>query len=176
MWFAKVHACISSVPVRHLESDRDGPWYEMCGIDGCRKKVLDEGDGLICRTHGIRPGHAPQPSLAWVLFAHLGDHTSGLAVSMFDNVGRKLIGASADEVYAKYCGITDLAARREAVQAELQRMRLQNAVFVLKLTERDGGSARPSDGRYAEQPRVNVEHVDMADSAGVVDELRSMVA
>ncbi|KAL1952679.1 hypothetical protein VTO42DRAFT_4453 [Malbranchea cinnamomea] len=69
--------------------------YPSCLIEGCNKKVVEIGpDQWRCEKHEITH---PKPEYRYVLSVNVSDHTGALWLSCFDEVGRLLLGMTADQ-------------------------------------------------------------------------------
>ncbi|KAI1748053.1 replication factor-A protein [Xylaria castorea] len=70
--------------------------YPACSSEGCNKKVIDQGDGTWrcekCNVNHARPQHR------YIMSVNVNDHTGQLWLSCFDDVGRVVMGMSADEL------------------------------------------------------------------------------
>ncbi|KAI0479742.1 replication factor-A protein [Xylaria cf. heliscus] len=70
--------------------------YPACSSEGCNKKVFDQGDGTWhCEKCSIN--HA-RPQYRYIMSINVNDHTGQLWLSCFDDVGRVVMGMSADEL------------------------------------------------------------------------------
>lgn len=71
--------------------------YPACLTQGCNKKVENLGDGWRCEkcdtTHD-------RPEYRYIMSVNVNDHTGQLWLSCFDDVGRVIMGKSADELMA----------------------------------------------------------------------------
>ncbi|KAL9018772.1 MAG: hypothetical protein Q9185_003926 [Variospora sp. 1 TL-2023] len=75
---------------------QDGFAYPACLSADCNKKVIQIDDGQwrcekCDRTH-------PKPEYRYIMTVNVSDHTGQLWLSCFDDVGRSLIGMSADQL------------------------------------------------------------------------------
>ncbi|KAH9999767.1 replication factor-a protein [Xylariaceae sp. FL0662B] len=71
--------------------------YPACSSEGCNKKViLDENDGTW-RCEKCDIAHA-RPQYRYIMNVNVNDHTGQLWLSCFDDVGRVIMGVSADEL------------------------------------------------------------------------------
>ena len=69
--------------------------YPACRNEGCNKKVVDQGDGTW-RCEKCDANH-DRPEYRYIMSINVNDHTGQLWLSCFDDVGRILMGMSADE-------------------------------------------------------------------------------
>jgi replication factor A1 len=70
--------------------------YPACSTEGCNKKVVDQGDGTW-RCEKCEVSH-PRPQYRYIMSINVNDHTGQLWLSCFDDVGRIVMGMSADEL------------------------------------------------------------------------------
>ncbi|KAI8943935.1 replication factor-A protein [Xylaria longipes] len=70
--------------------------YPACSSEGCNKKVIDQGDGTW-RCEKCNVNHA-RPQYRYIMSVNVNDHTGQLWLSCFDDVGRVVMGMSADEL------------------------------------------------------------------------------
>ncbi|KAI1363849.1 replication factor-A protein [Xylaria arbuscula] len=70
--------------------------YPACSSEGCNKKVVDQGDGTW-RCEKCDIAH-PRPQYRYIMSVNVNDHTGQLWLSCFDDVGRIIMGMSADEL------------------------------------------------------------------------------
>lgn len=70
--------------------------YPACRNEGCNKRVIDVGDGTW-RCEKCDVNHS-QPTYRYIMSVNVCDHTSQLWLSCFDEVGRAIMGMSADEL------------------------------------------------------------------------------
>ncbi|KAI0019352.1 replication factor-A protein [Xylariomycetidae sp. FL0641] len=77
--------------------------YPACSCTGCKqcdrgcsKKVVDQGDGTW-RCERCDINHA-RPQYRYIMSVNVNDHTGQLWLSCFDDVGRVIMGISADEL------------------------------------------------------------------------------
>ncbi|KAI1762025.1 replication factor-a protein [Hypoxylon sp. FL1150] len=70
--------------------------YPACSSDQCNKKVIDQGDGSW-RCEKCDIVHA-RPQWRYIMSVNVNDHTGQLWLSCFDDVGRIIMGMSADEL------------------------------------------------------------------------------
>ncbi|KAI0550047.1 replication factor-A protein [Xylaria curta] len=70
--------------------------YPACSSEGCNKKVIDQGDGTW-RCEKCNVNH-PRPQYRYIMSVNVNDHTGQLWLSCFDDVGRVVMGMSADEL------------------------------------------------------------------------------
>ncbi|ROT37719.1 replication factor-A protein [Sodiomyces alkalinus F11] len=70
--------------------------YPACRKEGCNKRVIDVGDGTW-RCEKCDINHS-QPTYRYIMSVNVCDHTSQLWLSCFDEVGRAIMGVSADEL------------------------------------------------------------------------------
>jgi replication factor A1 len=68
--------------------------YPACLTDGCNKKVTEVGDGTW-RCERCDVGH-PRPQHRYIMSVNVGDHSGQLWLSCFDDVGRLIMGMTAD--------------------------------------------------------------------------------
>ncbi|KAJ9156512.1 Replication protein A subunit [Pleurostoma richardsiae] len=71
--------------------------YPACKNEGCNKKVTDTGDGWRCEKCDVTH---PRPEYRYIMSVNVNDHTGQLWLSCFDEVGRIVMGKSADELMA----------------------------------------------------------------------------
>ncbi|KAI1293967.1 replication factor-A protein [Xylaria venustula] len=70
--------------------------YPACSQENCNKKVIDQGDGTwMCEKCQIAQ---PRPQYRYIMSVNVNDHTGQLWLSCFDDVGRVIMGMSADEL------------------------------------------------------------------------------
>ncbi|KAL7622995.1 Replication factor A protein 1 [Parahypoxylon ruwenzoriense] len=69
--------------------------YPACSSEGCNKKVIDQADGWRCEKCEVT--HA-RPQYRYILSVNVNDHTGQLWLSCFDDVGRIIMGMSADDL------------------------------------------------------------------------------
>ncbi|OLN85970.1 Replication factor A protein 1 [Colletotrichum chlorophyti] len=72
--------------------------YPACLNEGCNKKVTDMGDGTW-RCEKCDVSH-PKPEYRYIMSVNVCDHTNQLWLSCFDDVGRIVMGMSADDLMA----------------------------------------------------------------------------
>lgn len=70
--------------------------YPACLSTDCNKKVTDEGDGTW-RCEKCNINH-PKPEHRYILTLSVSDHTGQMYLNAFDDVGRLVVGKSADEM------------------------------------------------------------------------------
>ncbi|KXJ91043.1 replication factor-a protein 1 [Microdochium bolleyi] len=70
--------------------------YPACRNEGCNKKVVDQGDGQW-RCEKCDMAHA-RPEYRYIMSVNVNDHTGQMWLSCFDEVGRVVLGMSADEL------------------------------------------------------------------------------
>ncbi|KAI2640029.1 replication factor-A protein [Xylaria nigripes] len=70
--------------------------YPACSNESCNKKVIDQGDGTW-RCEVCNVSH-PRPQYRYIMSVNVNDHTGQLWLSCFDDVGRIIMGMSADEL------------------------------------------------------------------------------
>ncbi|KAI0885655.1 replication factor-a protein [Annulohypoxylon maeteangense] len=70
--------------------------YPACSSEQCNKKVIDQGDGSW-RCEKCNIVH-PRPQYRYIMAVNVNDHTGQLWLSCFDDVGRVVMGMSADEL------------------------------------------------------------------------------
>ncbi|KAI0873199.1 replication factor-A protein [Hypoxylon argillaceum] len=70
--------------------------YPACSSEGCNKKVVDQGDGMWW-CENCKVSH-PRPLYRYIMSVNINDHTGQLWLSCFDDVGRIIMGMSADEL------------------------------------------------------------------------------
>ncbi|KAL2758635.1 hypothetical protein ACRALDRAFT_1068902 [Sodiomyces alcalophilus JCM 7366] len=70
--------------------------YPACRSEGCNKRVVDVGDGTW-RCEKCDVSHS-QPTYRYIMSVNVCDHTSQLWLNCFDEVGRSIMGVSADEL------------------------------------------------------------------------------
>lgn len=75
---------------------QDNCSYPACLSDGCNKKVTDMGDGTW-RCEKCDIAH-PKPEHRWIMSLNVNDHTGQLWLSCFDDVGKLIMGMSADKM------------------------------------------------------------------------------
>ena len=74
---------------------QDNICYPSCLMEGCNKKVLEVGlDQWRCEKHEVTH---PKPEYRYILSVNVSDHTGALWLSCFDEVGRLIIGMTADQ-------------------------------------------------------------------------------
>ncbi|KAL0942486.1 putative replication factor-a protein 1 [Colletotrichum truncatum] len=72
--------------------------YPACMNEGCNKKVTDMNDGTW-RCEKCDVSH-PKPEYRYIMSVNVCDHTNQLWLSCFDDVGRIVMGMTADELMA----------------------------------------------------------------------------
>ncbi|KAF6810063.1 putative replication factor-a protein 1 [Colletotrichum plurivorum] len=72
--------------------------YPACMNEGCNKKVTDMGDGTW-RCEKCDVNH-PKPEYRYIMSINVCDHTNQLWLSCFDDVGRVIMGMTADQLMA----------------------------------------------------------------------------
>jgi replication factor A1 len=75
---------------------RENVSYPACLNDGCNKKVTDMGDGTW-RCEKCDQTHQ-KPEYRYIMLLNVNDHTGQLWLSCFDDVGRMVMGMSADQL------------------------------------------------------------------------------
>ncbi|KAI1389773.1 replication factor-a protein [Hypoxylon trugodes] len=70
--------------------------YPACSSEQCNKKVVDQGDGTW-RCEKCNISHA-KPQYRYIMSVNVNDHTGQLWLSCFDDVGRVIMGMTADEL------------------------------------------------------------------------------
>jgi len=70
--------------------------YPACSNEGCNKKVVEQADGTW-RCEKCDIAHA-RPQYRYIMSVNVNDHTGQLWLSCFDDVGRIIMGMSADEL------------------------------------------------------------------------------
>ncbi|KAJ8122693.1 hypothetical protein ONZ43_g1173 [Nemania bipapillata] len=70
--------------------------YPACSSEGCNKKVVESGDGTW-RCEKCDVSH-PRPLYRYIMSVNVNDHTGQLWLSCFDDVGRVIMGMTADEL------------------------------------------------------------------------------
>ncbi|KAF3057993.1 Replication factor A protein 1 [Daldinia childiae] len=70
--------------------------YPACSSEQCNKKVIEQGDGTW-RCEKCEISH-PRPQYRYIMSVNVNDHTGQLWLSCFDDVGRVIMGMSADEL------------------------------------------------------------------------------
>ncbi|KAF3357892.1 hypothetical protein VD0004_g9366 [Verticillium dahliae] len=70
--------------------------YPACRNEGCNKKVVDMNDGTW-RCDKCDVSH-DRPEYRYIMSVNVCDHTSQLWLSCFDEVGRSIMGMSADQL------------------------------------------------------------------------------
>ena len=87
--------------------------YPACMSEGCNKKVVENGDGTWrCEKCSI---NHPKPEHRYILSLNVSDHTGQLWLSCFDDVGRVVMGMSADALME--LKENDDAAKEKAFEA-----------------------------------------------------------
>jgi len=75
---------------------QDSFCYPACASDACNKKMTEISDGLWRCEHCNK--NFPAPQYRYVMQINVCDHTGQLWLSCFDDTGRLIMGASADEL------------------------------------------------------------------------------
>lgn len=75
---------------------QDNVSYPACLNEGCNKKVTDMGDGTW-RCEKCDQTH-PRPEYRYIMSLNVNDHTGQLWLSCFDDVGRMIMGMTADKL------------------------------------------------------------------------------
>jgi replication factor A1 len=70
--------------------------YPACRNQGCNKKVVDQGDGSW-RCEKCEVVHQ-RPEYRYIMSVNVNDHTGQMYLSCFDDVGRIIMGHTADEI------------------------------------------------------------------------------
>ncbi|KAI5292344.1 Replication factor A protein 1, partial [Ascosphaera acerosa] len=91
--------------------------YPACLSDNCNKKVIQQEDGSW-RCERCNINH-PKPQYRYILLMNVCDHTGQLWLNCFDDVGRLVMGCSADE-YSEAKEMSEKAAERLVTQANFQ--------------------------------------------------------
>lgn len=75
---------------------QENAFYPACPADGCNKKVIEDNEG------GWRCERCdksfPRPQYRYIVTISVNDHTGQIWLSCFDDVGRQIIGKSADDI------------------------------------------------------------------------------
>lgn len=79
---------------------QDNVSYPACLSEGCNKKVLETSPGEW-RCERCDKTH-PRPEHRYIMSINVSDHTGQLWLSCFDDVGRMIMGMSADQVMEMY--------------------------------------------------------------------------
>jgi replication factor A1 len=74
----------------------DSVCYPACLSEGCNKKVVQVDSGHW-RCERCDKAH-PRPEHRYILSANVGDHTGQIWLSCFDEVGRLIMGMTADQL------------------------------------------------------------------------------
>jgi replication factor A1 len=69
--------------------------YPACLKENCNKKVIDQGDGTW-RCEACSINH-PRPEYRYIMSINVNDHTNQAWLSCFDDVGRIIMGMTADQ-------------------------------------------------------------------------------
>jgi len=77
---------------------QDSFCYPACLSEGCNKKVIETDPGEW-RCEKCNIAH-PKPEYRYIMSINVSDHTGTLWLSCFDDVGRMIMGMSADELMA----------------------------------------------------------------------------
>ncbi|KAH8821109.1 replication factor-a protein 1 [Xylogone sp. PMI_703] len=85
-----------SVKATVLYIKQDNVAYPACINEGCNKKVTDMGDGTW-RCERCDQTH-PRPEYRYIMSINASDHTGQLWLSCFDDVGKAIMGMSADDL------------------------------------------------------------------------------
>lgn len=75
---------------------QDNFCYPACLNENCNKKVVDQNDGTW-RCEKCNQSH-PKPEYRYILALNVNDHTGQMWLTAFDEVGKLVIGKSADEL------------------------------------------------------------------------------
>jgi replication factor A1 len=75
---------------------QDNVSYPACLNEGCNKKVVETGDG-IWRCEKCDMSHE-RPEHRYIMSLNVNDHTGQLWLSCFDDVGRMVMGMTADKL------------------------------------------------------------------------------
>ncbi|VBB75142.1 Putative Replication factor-A protein [Podospora comata] len=141
-----------SVQATIVHVKQDNFCYPACRSEGCNKKVTDMGDGTW-RCEKCDVTH-DRPEYRYILNFNCSDHTGQIWLSCFDEQGRKLLGASADELMEwkqiKESGDASDEARKEA---EVRFTTAFDSANCRKMTFR----ARAKMDTYGEQQRVRYQ-------------------
>ncbi|TGJ78916.1 hypothetical protein E0Z10_g9846 [Xylaria hypoxylon] len=69
--------------------------YPACREEGCNKKAIEQSDGRWrCENHNAYD----RPQYRYIMSVNVNDHTGQMWLSCFDDVGRAIMGMSADEL------------------------------------------------------------------------------
>lgn len=89
---------VSKIHIISIPADRD-PYYPACTQEGCQKKVTLETDNTWrCEKCQIS---IPSPNYRYVMSLVVTDHTDTLWASAFEEVGRQILGMTANELHEK---------------------------------------------------------------------------
>jgi replication factor A1 len=70
--------------------------YPACMSEGCSKKVVDNGDGTWhCAKCDV---NHPRPEHRYIMSLNVNDHTGHIWMTCFDDIGRMVMGMSADQL------------------------------------------------------------------------------
>jgi replication factor A1 len=81
-------------PITYIKQDNVA--YPACLSEGCNKKVVETDPGQW-RCERCDKTH-PKPEYRYIMSVNISDHTGQLWLSCFDEVGRIVMGKSADEL------------------------------------------------------------------------------
>ncbi|KAK0745283.1 hypothetical protein B0T21DRAFT_381312 [Apiosordaria backusii] len=141
-----------SVQATVVHVKQDNFCYPACRSEGCNKKVTDMGDGTW-RCEKCDVTH-DRPEYRYILNFNCSDHSGQLWLSCFDDQGKKLLGASADELMEwkqiKESGDASEEAKKEA------GIRLAGA-FDSAVCRKMAFRARAKMDTYGEQQRVRYQ-------------------
>lgn len=71
--------------------------YPACLSENCNKKVLQDETGTSWRCEKCDKSH-PRPQYRYILSLNVADYTGKIWVNCFDEVGRQILGISADDL------------------------------------------------------------------------------
>jgi replication factor A1 len=94
--------------------------YPACKNENCNKKVVDNGDGTW-RCEKCDVNH-DRPEYRYIMTVNGEDHTGQLWLSCFDDVGRIIMGKSADELMALRENGNDQAFQDTFAQANCRKL------------------------------------------------------
>ncbi|KAH8592769.1 hypothetical protein B0O99DRAFT_689322 [Bisporella sp. PMI_857] len=69
--------------------------YPACSNEGCNKKVIDQGDGWRCEKCNLTH---EKPQYRYIMQVSVSDPYGQLYISCFDEVGKMIMGMSADDL------------------------------------------------------------------------------
>ena len=80
----------------YIKQDNPSPTYPACLSEGCNRKVVENDPG---QWHCVRcDKDHPKPEHRYIMSISVSDHTGQFYLSCFDDVGRMIMGMTADQL------------------------------------------------------------------------------